>query len=203
MKKKRTPRLASRCTFPQNQKRENLIPASVLFAKDVKVMSLLERQRNLPLKSSLRQQSNEMESCVGLQMVLRLYGICLVMRRTQVHVTFVLQSTRSNPRFPISRVIVVKETRAVDFLDLQQTLYIGQSVCFAKREHTSVCFAKREHKRNQRILSTFVPSRRLKISERLRKHKGMSPCCTSLEALVTISPPQKQSIVRTVTLCIF
>ena len=59
---------------------------------------------------------------MGLQMVLRLYGICLVMRRTQVHVTFVLQSTRSNPRFPISRVIVVKETRAVDFLDLQQTL---------------------------------------------------------------------------------
>ena len=194
MKKKRTPRLASRCTFPQNQKRENLIPASVLFAKDVKVMSLLERQRNLPLKSSLRQQSNEeMESCVGLQMVLRLYGICLVMRRTQVHVTFILQSTRSNPRFPISRVIVVKETRAVDFLDLQQTLYIGQSVCFAKREHT----------RNKRILSTFVPSRRLKISERLRKHKGMSPCCTSLETLVTISLPQKQSIIRTVTLCIF
>ena len=203
MKKKRTPRLASRCPFLQNQKRENLIPASVLFAKDVKVMSLLERQRNLPLKSSLRQQSNEMESCVGLQMVLRLYGICLVMRRTQVHVTFVLQSTRSNPRFPISRVIVVKETRAVDFLDLQQTLYIGQSVCFAKREHTSVCFAKREHTRNQRILSTFVPSRRLKISERLRKHKGMSPCCTSLETLVTISLPQKQSIIRTVTLCIF
>ena len=59
---------------------------------------------------------------MGLQMVLRLYSICLVSRRTQVHVTFVLQSTRSNPRFPISRVIVVKETRAVDFLDLQQTL---------------------------------------------------------------------------------
>lgn len=109
--------------FLQNQKRENLISASVLFAKDVKVTSLLERQRNLPLKSSLRQQSNEeMESCVGLQMVRRLYGICLVTRRTQVHVTFVLQSTRSNPRFPISRVIVVKKTRAVDFLDLQQTL---------------------------------------------------------------------------------
>ena len=58
--------------FLQNQKRENLIPASVLFAKDVKVMSLLERQRNLPLKSSLRQQSNEeKESCVGLQMEIK------------------------------------------------------------------------------------------------------------------------------------
>ena len=59
---------------------------------------------------------------MGLQIVRRLYGICLVTRRTKVHVTFVLQSTRSNPKFPISRVIVVKETRAVDFLDLQQTL---------------------------------------------------------------------------------
>ena len=108
--------------LPPEPKKGKLEPASVLFAKDVKVMSLLERQRNLPLKSSLRQQMNEeMESCVGLQMVLRLYGICLVTRRTQVHVTFVLQSTRSNPRFAISRVIVVKETRAVDFLDLQQT----------------------------------------------------------------------------------
>ena len=58
-KKKRTPRIASHCPFLQNQKRENLIPASVLFDKDAKVMSLLERQRNLPLKSSLRQQREE------------------------------------------------------------------------------------------------------------------------------------------------
>ena len=56
---------------------------------------------------------------MGLQIVLGLYGICLVTRRTQVHVTLGLQSTRSKARFPISRVIVVKETRAVDLLDLQ------------------------------------------------------------------------------------
>ena len=40
-----------------------MIPASALFGKDVKVMSLLERQRNLPLKSSFRQQSNEETLC--------------------------------------------------------------------------------------------------------------------------------------------
>ena len=61
--KKRTPRLASHCPFLQNQERENLIPASVLFGEDVKVMSLLERQRNVPLRSSLRQQSIEEILC--------------------------------------------------------------------------------------------------------------------------------------------
>mgnify|MGYP000176347313 CR=1 FL=1 len=63
MTKKRTTRLASHFPFAQNQKRESLIPASVLFGKDVKVMSLLERQRNLPLRSSLRKQSNEEILC--------------------------------------------------------------------------------------------------------------------------------------------
>ena len=65
-KKKRTSRIASHFPFLQSQKRENLIPASVLFGEDVKVVSLLVRQRNLPLKSSLRQQSNEEILC-GLE----------------------------------------------------------------------------------------------------------------------------------------
>ena len=60
---------------------------------------------------------------MGLKTVLGLYGICLVTRRTQVHVTLVLQSSRSKPRFPISRVIVVKETRAVDFFSICNRRY--------------------------------------------------------------------------------
>ena len=45
-----------------------------------------------------------------------------------------MQSTHSKPRFPISIVIVVKE-QTVDFLDLQQTLKIGQCLFCKKRTY--------------------------------------------------------------------
>ena len=62
------------------KKGENLIPASVLFGKDVKVMSLLERQRNLSLKSSLRQQSNEEILC-GLANSARAFALLRVVHK--------------------------------------------------------------------------------------------------------------------------
>ena len=167
----------------------------MLFGKDVKVMSLLERQRNLPLKSSLHQQSNDEIMC-GLANSAR------VVWNLPCYASYTSPRTR-NTRSAVNSL-------QTQISDIESDCSKGNEGCRLSRSATDVidwlkCLLckKRTYLKSKDLINvcTFKPSENIRKAAEAQGDESMLHLLRSISRDLLAS--EAKCHIRTVILCIF